>query len=62
MRQEITKKHLKDRIAKIKRSRCFIRWCESGAFARELKNLLMELKEQISDPRAGVDLVVDFKN
>lgn len=48
------------KLATIKRSRRFIRWGESAAFARELLTLLQDLQEGVSDPRTGAELVASF--
>ncbi len=50
----------KSRLATIKRSRRFIRWGESAAFAHELSALLAELDADVTDPRCGCDLVAAF--
>ncbi|MHB8868909.1 MAG: DUF6880 family protein [Thermoleophilia bacterium] len=47
-------------VSKLKRSRRFVRWGESAAFARELGDLLQDLKAGVDDPRAGADLVAAF--
>lgn len=51
---------VKRKLAGIKRSRRFIRWGESSAFARELHGLLQDLQEGVSDPRTGAELVAAF--
>lgn len=48
------------RLAGIKRSRRFIRWGESAAFARELLALLQDVQAGVSDPRTGAELVAAF--
>lgn len=50
----------KRKLARIKRSRRFIRWGESAAFACELKGLLQDLQEGVADPRTGAELVASF--
>lgn len=50
----------KARLAAIRRSRRFIRWGESAAFARELTALLHDLQAVVTDPRAGVELTAAF--
>lgn len=50
----------KKRLAGIKRSRRFIRWGESAAFARELQELLRDVEAGVSDPRTGAELVASF--
>ena len=47
-------------LAGIKRSRRFIRWGESAAFARELRSLLDDLQAAVTDPRTGAELVAAF--
>lgn len=50
----------KRKLAGIKRSRRFIRWGESAAFALELEGLLQDVQEGVSDPRTGAELVAAF--
>ncbi len=50
----------KSHLTAIKRSRRFIRWGESAAFARDLSALLAELNANVTDPRRGCDLVAAF--
>lgn len=50
----------KKRLAGIKRSRRFIRWGESAAFARELQELLRDVETGVSTPRTGAELVASF--
>lgn len=50
----------KARLAAIKRSRRFIRWGESAAFARELTALLHDLQAVVTDPRTGAELTAAF--
>ena len=51
---------LRKKLAAIKRSRRFIRWGESAAFARELLTLLQDVQAGVSDPRTGAELVASF--
>lgn len=50
----------KTKLAALKRSRRFIRWDESAGFARELQDLLQDLKIGVSDPKQGAELVAAF--
>lgn len=50
----------KTKLAAIKRSRRFIRWGEAAGFARELQDLLQNLKAGVSDPQQGAELVATF--
>lgn len=50
----------KTKLAAIKRSRRFTRWGESADFARELQDLLQDLKIGVSDPKQGAELVATF--
>jgi len=47
-------------LAEIKAIRGFITWRESSAFAQELTCLLEDLAADVSEPRAGVELVAAF--
>jgi hypothetical protein len=53
-------KRFKAKLASLRRSRRFIRWGESSAFARELQTLLLDLKAGVSDPKLGSELVAAF--
>lgn len=53
-------RRFKGAVSKLKRSRRFVRWGESAAFARELGDLLQDLKAGVDDPRAGAELVAAF--
>lgn len=53
-------KRFKAKLAGIKRSRRFIGWGESAAFARELVALLEDLQAGVTDPRTGAELVAAF--
>lgn len=53
-------KRFKAKLAELKRMQRFIEWRESSDFARELETLLEALKDSITDPRTGVELVVAF--
>lgn len=50
----------KARLAAIRRSRRFIRWGESAAFARELTDLLHDLQAVVTEPRTGAELTASF--
>lgn len=51
---------LKARIQALKRSRRFVRWGESAALARELRELLQQIEAEVEDAQAGCTLVADF--
>jgi Family of unknown function (DUF6880) len=53
-------KRFKARLSGIKRTRRFIRWGESAAFARELLAVLVDLQAGVTDPRTGAELVAAF--
>lgn len=53
-------KHLKARLSALKRGKRFIRWGESAGLARELRELLQEIAQQMDDPRGGAELVANF--
>ncbi len=53
-------KELKSRISALKRSRRFVRWGESAALARELRELLQQIEDQVEDAQLGCKLVADF--
>ncbi len=53
-------KRFKAKLVGIKRSRRFIRWGESAAFARELGALLADLQAGVTEPRTGAELVAAF--
>lgn len=53
-------KRFKAKLSRIKRSRRFISWGESGAFARELETLLQDLKAGVADPCSGAAMVAAF--
>jgi len=50
----------KTRLAALKRSKRFLVRGESGALARELEDMLEELKREVSEPRAGLDALAAF--
>ena len=50
----------KSKLAALKRRRRFIGWSESSAYARELIDLLGDLKAGVEDPKLGAELVADF--
>lgn len=50
----------KTKLASLKRSRRFIRWGESAAFARSLLNLLGDVQHSVDDPQHGAELVAAF--
>ncbi|MDY0261892.1 DUF6880 family protein [Syntrophotalea acetylenica] len=51
---------LKSRFAALKRSRRFVRWGESAVLARELRELLQQIENQVEDAKSGCTLVADF--
>ena len=53
-------KRYKTKLAGLKRSQKFIFWHESGDFAQQLQQLLMDLKSSVKEPCAGVELVGRF--
>ncbi len=53
-------KRFKVKLTGLKRSRRFIRWGESAAFARKLNDLLEDLQAAVTDPRTGAELVAAF--
>lgn len=53
-------KELKSRLSALKRSRRFVRWGESAGLARELRDLLQQIEDQVEDAQAGCKLVADF--
>lgn len=53
-------KNFKKRLSSLKRRRHFISWGESGAYARELADLLKALEASELDPKAGVESVAAF--
>lgn len=53
-------KELKARLSALKRSRRFVRWGESAALARELRELLQQIEAEVEDAKAGCTLVADF--
>ncbi|PLY02068.1 MAG: hypothetical protein C0622_06015 [Desulfuromonas sp.] len=53
-------KQLKDKLSSLKRARRFIRWGESAGLARELRNVLQQIEEQVDDPQIGCELVANF--
>ncbi len=50
----------KKKLSSLKRSRRFIQWGESAAFAHELETLLQDLKTGVDDPCLGAELSVAF--
>ena len=56
----LTEKKLKSRLSALKRSRRFVRWGESAALARELRELLQQIEAAVGDAQAGCTLVADF--
>ena len=55
-----TLKQVKSKLSKLKRSRKFISWRESADFARELEDVLKDIKAGLNDSRAGVEMVASF--
>ncbi len=53
-------KELKSRLSALKRSKRFVRWGESAGLARELRELLQQIEDQVEDAQAGCQLVADF--
>lgn len=53
-------KELKSSISALKRSRRFGRWGESAGLARELRELLQQIEDQVEDAQLGCKLVADF--
>ncbi len=53
-------KELKSRLSTLKRSRRFVRWGESAGLARELRDLLQQIEDQVEDAQLGCKLVADF--
>ena len=53
-------KRYKTKLASIKRSRKFISWHESGDFAQQLEQLLIDLERGVKEPCAGVELIGRF--
>ena len=56
----LVEKELKTRLSALKRSRRFVRWGESAGLARELRELLQQIEDQVEDAQAGCTLVADF--
>lgn len=53
-------KELKSRLTALKRSRRFVRWGESAGLARELRELLLQIEDQVADAQTGCKLIADF--
>lgn len=53
-------KHVKSKLSGLKRSRKFISWRESAHFARELEDLLQDIKAGVDDSRTGAELIASF--
>ena len=56
----LTEKNLKSSLSALKRSRRFVRWGGSATLARELRELLQQIGDQVDDAQAGCTLVADF--
>jgi Family of unknown function (DUF6880) len=56
----LTEKNLKSRLSTLKRSRRFVRWGESAGLARELRELLQQIEDQVEDAQLGCTLVAGF--
>ena len=50
----------KKKLSRIKRSQRFIKWDESDEFARELSELLEDLRAGVKDPDTGLELISLF--
>lgn len=55
-----TLKHVKSKLSALKRSKEFISWRESANFARELEDLLQDIKAGVDDSRTGAKLIASF--
>ena len=55
-----TLKHVKSKLSGLKRSRKFISWRESANFARELEDVLQDIKAGVDDSRTGAELIASF--
>ncbi len=55
-----TLKHVKSKLSGLKRSRKFISWRESANFARELEDVLQDIKAGVDDSRTGAELMASF--
>ncbi|WP_342347859.1 DUF6880 family protein [uncultured Nitrospira sp.] len=53
-------KHVKSKLSGLKRSRKFISWRESAHFARELEDVLQDIKAGVDDSRTGAELMASF--
>ncbi len=53
-------KRVKARMAALKRAKTFVDWRGGNGFARELEDLLADLKAGVGDPRLGCELVAAF--
>jgi hypothetical protein len=51
---------IKSHLSTLKHSKRFVRWGESAGLARELRELLQQIEEQVEDAQAGCNLVTDF--
>lgn len=57
---EENRQRFKAKLAALKRSRRFIRWGESAAFARALRALLQDVQAGVNEPQMGCELVAAF--
>ncbi len=58
--QEEAVKRFKSRLTGLKRRRKFIDWRGAPEFALELELLVASLRESVSDPKTGLDLISQF--
>jgi hypothetical protein len=59
-KQMPVEKELKTSLKALKRRRSFVRWGESAALARELRDLLQQIEDLVEDAQTGCTLVADF--
>ncbi len=51
---------IKKQLSTLKRARRFVPWGQSKYLARELEELLSDIREQVADPQSGATLIADF--
>ncbi len=56
----VTEKNIKSSLSALKRSRRFVRWGESAGLARELRELLQQIEDQVEEAQTGCKLTADF--
>ena len=56
----VTEKNIKSSLSALKRSRRFVRWGESAGLARELRELLQQIEDQVEEAQTGCKLAADF--